>query len=113
MLIVDTFLFVIYIKINAFIRFTTLHLYIIILLFFYNQYIEELLYHFMNSVRLDVWSSDDYDDSRSYNSFIGNNFSEMDQLKRRNKTNAVQTQKEGNEPFKPLELDENDKTQKP
>jgi hypothetical protein len=66
----------------------------------------------MSSVRLDVWSSDDFDDSRSYNSFIGNNFSEMDQLKRRH-TNTLQTQKEGSVPFEPLDFDENGKTQKP
>ncbi|PKK76569.1 PMT-domain-containing protein [Rhizophagus irregularis] len=66
----------------------------------------------MSSVRLDVLSSDDFDDSRSYSSFIGNNLSEMDQLKRRH-TNTLQTQKEGYEPFEPLDYDENGKTQKP
>jgi hypothetical protein len=64
----------------------------------------------MNSVRLDVWSSDDFEDSRSHKPFIGNNFSEMDNLKRRHTT-----QKEGHEPIplEPVDLDENCKTQKP
>ncbi|CAI2176276.1 8797_t:CDS:10, partial [Funneliformis geosporum] len=50
------------------------------------------------TVRLDVWSSDDIDDSR--NRFIGNSFSEMDNLKRRHNTTA-QTQEYEPVPFEP------------
>ncbi len=67
----------------------------------------------MTSVRLDVWSSDDFEDSRSHKPFVGNNFSEMDNLKRRH-TTVPQSQKEGEPvPFEPVDLDEYGKTQKP
>lgn len=100
----DTF-FVCYLhKINAFIQVQPYFLY-----YYYSVIKEEPIYHFMNSVRLDVLSSDDFDDSRSYSSFTGNNLSEMD-LKRRH-TNTLQ--KEEYEPFEPLDYDENGKTQKP
>ncbi|CAG8443966.1 3298_t:CDS:2 [Cetraspora pellucida] len=75
----------------------------------------------MISIRFDVWQDDDYNDdndNRSSNSLQSNNdFLEMDTLKRRHLTTAINQQfpKAGYEqvPFDPIDFDENGKLYKP